>query len=696
MISQPLSIEDFDRYFAAVNDGHRPYDWQRSLLEFVVGEGRWPDRIDAPTGSGKSCVVEIHVFANALAAASPLAALPRRLVSVVGRRALVDAMEHRAQRLAAAIDDAANGTVLGAVRQALVCRAGREAARGGEVRVTSLRGGMPLSFGWRDDPLVCQVVCATPDMWGSAALFHGYGSSARARPRDAAMLVYDTVAILDESHLNRQLAVTGRRIADLTATEGLASRVPPLQFVEMTATHGDEDRSTAGTAVRLDWSIASADAEDRTLGAMLHRPKPISFLTVPEWPLPRHGRKRMSGLSAIVDAVAAERASVAGTVGCILNRVDDALEVSRMLAGAGLRTATLVGRMRPVELAALRAQHPDLLTTTGDPDVDVLVATQTLEVGVDVDLHALVTDLAPGSALAQRAGRLNRIGARAGGSITVVVPEHRDRLAESSVRRGTTAPYLPEDLAMSAEWLDRLAVDPAGMSPRALRDSPPPTSSQRRLLYSRLEAADVDLLVSTSEALFAEPDLTFWLRDELVEQPGVSIVARRLPDSHGPVVVVERGGPAEAADLELLAATPPLPHELYPCTMSSAREYLAQFGDDPRAYVWDAVNGSVRRFDGWLRPGDAVIVPAGICRGVSDGVITSRRRSRDRRHVGTDAIGRTPPSAAESGGWPDRRRVLRGVRHPASPRSRRRSVRGAHRIRVRRSGRCAASAAGRR
>ena len=637
MTTRELQPHDFDEYFAAANGGHRPYDWQRKLCAFVIEHGAWPDRIDAPTGSGKSCIVDIHLFVNALAGGHELPALPRRLISIVGRRALVDAMERRAQRIAQAIDDAAPDSVLAAVRAGLERRSGLVGSTPAERRVvvTSLRGGIPLTYGWRDDPLVCQIVCATPDMWGSSALFRGYGSSDRARPRDAALLVYDTVAVLDEAHLNRQLAVTARRIAELTAAEPLATHVPALQFVEMTATHSSELEQATGAApgtamastVALDWSVVGDSPPPGSLGALLSRPKPISIRTVPEWPLPRHGRQRSTGIESIVEAVIAERAGANGTVGCILNRVDDAIEVDRMLRKRGLTTACLVGRMREVELLRLQDAHPSLLTPAGDAGIDVLVATQTLEVGVDVDLHALVTELAPGTSLAQRAGRLNRLGARESGSLTVFVPADPESLKSNRAMKGGTAPYDPADLSAALEWLRGLAESRDGMSPLVLRTRPAPVASPLRLLYSRLEWSDADLFANTSESLFAEPDLTFWLRDELVEQPSVSIVARELPaPREGEGEGVQRvlaGGPTEAADLELLALTPPVGHELYPCTFKSATEFLEQFGEEPRAYAWDSATGTVRRFSGRLRPGDVIIVPAGEGTGVSGGTITT-------------------------------------------------------------------------
>ena len=53
----------------------------------------------------------------------------------------------------------------------------------------------------------------------------------------------------------------------------------------------------------------------------------------------------------------------------------------------------LVGRMRPYDLKKLQKKHSKLFTTEGDESVKVVVATQTLEVGIDVDFADLVTEL---------------------------------------------------------------------------------------------------------------------------------------------------------------------------------------------------------------------------------------------------------------------------------------------------------------
>ena len=110
------------------------------------------------------------------------------------------------------------------------------------------------------------------------------------------------------------------------------------------------------------------------------------------------------------------------TVGCVVNRVETAVKVTERLRKDGLECRLWVGRMRPWDLQQLRAQEPDLFTVEGQPGVDVLVATQTVEVGIDLDLAAMVTELASGSALAQRVGRVNRRGLRGAGEVIVVGP----------------------------------------------------------------------------------------------------------------------------------------------------------------------------------------------------------------------------------------------------------------------------------
>ena len=263
-----LGIQDFDVFFAEFHAGHQPFPWQRQLLERLLSTGRWPGGIVAPTGAGKSSVLHLHVFAQAVTAASEAVGLPRRLVHVVGRRALVDDMASSAAVLGHRLQQALTEeeqSVIGEVARALQAMN----PSGDPLPVTVLRGGVPPQRGWVDDPAACQIVCATPDMLGSRLLFRGYGTSRQARPREAGLLAYDTALVVDEAHLNRQLLATARRVADLAGESPLAEQVPVLQVVETTATPSE---GVADDSLGLD---LSGPLGDDALTARMTRPKPI-------------------------------------------------------------------------------------------------------------------------------------------------------------------------------------------------------------------------------------------------------------------------------------------------------------------------------------------------------------------------------------------------------------------------------------
>lgn len=102
----------------------------------VVSTGCWPQVVAAPTGSGKSSVIDVHVYAMAATADSAVRP-PRRMAVVVNRRALVDSHLQRAERLSALLDTASEG-VLAEVAERLRSRSGTEQA----LLVASIRGGV--------------------------------------------------------------------------------------------------------------------------------------------------------------------------------------------------------------------------------------------------------------------------------------------------------------------------------------------------------------------------------------------------------------------------------------------------------------------------------------------------------------------------------------------------------------------------
>ncbi|WFE27972.1 type I-U CRISPR-associated helicase/endonuclease Cas3 [Solwaraspora sp. WMMD791] len=591
---------DFGAFFAAVRGGQQPFRWQERLLDHLLTTGRWPDQLVAPTGAGKTSVIDVHVFAVALMAASHPVRVPRRLALVVDRRALVDDQHAHATAIADLLATARGGrTVLARVAAALdSLRTGQVDPTASPLTVALLRGGAPPSRSWLDEPAGAAVLCATPDMWGSRLLLAGYGSRAQARPREAGLLAFDTVAVVDEAHLSRQLVTTARRVAELAAVADEPLGVPVLQVVETTATpHAD-----AGVAVGVEADDLAVDAP---LRQRLTSPKPVTLVPVPAWPIPKTGPAFKAGVAALADEAARLREAVrlresvrlrdthGGTVGCFVNSVAVAAAVAAELRARGLTVELICGRLRPYDVDRLRPPASNLLSLGGDPTVDVLVSTQSLEVGVDLDLAAAVTELAPGGALAQRAGRVNRLGLRPVTEISVLVP------AGELPDAAQSGPYQRDDLAAALTWLAGRAADPAGLAPWALRDPRPPAPALRRDLLQRLELAQAWQLARTSDdlAAAAQDDLDLWLSDDL-----------DAPD-HEFGIVVRRALPADAADaVRLIEALPPRPHEVFPVSIRLATEICKRL--NPGSVLVRPGEPAPRPLteDERIRPGDELVI----------------------------------------------------------------------------------------
>lgn len=589
-----LSGADFAEFFAALNDGHTPFAWQQRLVDHILATGRWPDVIASPTGTGKSSVVDVHVFVNAVAALGG-DRVPRRLSAVVNRRALVDSQEQKASRLAELLASPEGAApIIATVSRAL---GRRRATPGVPLRVVSLRGGLPRDRTWVDDPTVCTIVCATPDMWGSRLLFRGYGSSRRARPREAGLLGLDSVMVLDEAHLNRQLLRCARTIGRLIDPSAAALGALALQVVETTATPTSDDRKA--TMIGVDTSDCDSDA---VLARRIRTPKPTTIIPTESWPKTsaRHpGRQNHAHISVLADhteELHRRHGLPAGgrTVGCLVNTVGTAITVAAELRRRGRRVEIRVGPMRPWDLEHSLAIKPGLYTLDGDPDTEILVATQTVEVGIDIDLGAAVTELASGPALAQRAGRVNRIGRSESTEFRVLTPPESTAVADYP-------PYRAEDLDASLTWLKRRAADRSGMAPEMLLADPPPVDTTRRLAFQTPTSIDAELWAQTSDVLVSEPSLDLFLRDSLDKDPAAAglVVRADLPSE-------------DTSALALLKEVPPQALEVFPAKLSDLNNLLPNVLDSEgaaaRAFLLR--DGNVRQIapEDRLRPGDVIVL----------------------------------------------------------------------------------------
>ncbi len=520
--------ERFSAFFAEANGGAVPYPWQVALVETIASTGRWPD-IAAPTGAGKSSVVDVHVFLVAEHAAGHLQTRPpRRLVLVAPRRVLVDDQFERAVGLATALADASAG---GALAEAASSLRGLRTSQGEDAAVPltawRLRGGVSLENGWRLEPAACQVICATPQMWGSRVLFRGFNASRNSRNLEAGLLGQDSVVVVDEAHLHERLVDTARNVARRS------SPAMGLQVVAMSATRAPSSAAAA---------LTDDDYADPNLARRVRANKTVEVVSVPDW-----------SANVVAATVAAARAAHGGgTVGIFVNDVTSALRVAAELAGGEQGVEIVCGRMRPADLDRLRARRPGLLSQRGNPEVSFLVATQSLEVGVDLDLAAMVTMLAPAAALVQRAGRLNRSGRRPESRFVVLAPEDLDDGASGS-------PYTVDELAAAEGWLRKLGTD---ISPEAVaHHTLPPVE---RPVLPALRAPDLETLALSSDLLAADPDVELYLQEPGDVSPEVQVAAR-----------MHLGLEDEVVQAALLAC-PPRSHEVATLRLGAQLQRVAQ------------------------------------------------------------------------------------------------------------------------
>lgn len=396
-----IQCSDFSEFFAALNGGYAPFTWQQELVAHIVETGSWPDRIVAPTGAGKSSVVDVHLFVNALFACGTGPRVPRRLNVVVGRRALVDSQADRAReilrQMTMILDKeeplTSREEIIYRVAQALLSFQVHDDVRPfeiGHIRGELSNRSLPVN-----EISACAIIAATPDMWGSRLLFRGYGSTKGARPRETAVVSMDSVMVLDEAHLNQQLLVTARRIAQLQKY-GADVGVPTLQVVETTATPSELEENQNQIGVDVSQLDSPHDAE---LLRRVNSAKRLTRIPLDKW----NGKAENSAvINSAVDEVLGlckklepNNAGQSKTVGCIVNHVGTAVKVADKLKKESLGVKLIVGRMRPFDMKKLRDDHPNLFTCKGDSTIDVVVATQTLEVGIDLDFSSLVTELLP-------------------------------------------------------------------------------------------------------------------------------------------------------------------------------------------------------------------------------------------------------------------------------------------------------------
>lgn len=398
----------FPAFFREVT-GREPFPWQVRLAERLCG-GEVPDLVDVPTGLGKTSVIIAWAFALAasLEDRGPAArTLPLRLIYVVDRRVIVDSTYELARQLVERLDpDAPAGPVAGRVAAALKGLAGADAR---PLEAVRMRGGVTWDARWLDRPHQPAVVVSTVDQFGSRLLFRGYGVTPSMAPINAALCGLDAWVVVDEAHIAEPLAETLDRVRRLQRASAEAA-LPHLRHTLMSATARTAGSANDRLTATLETETAAVSPAAQVAQRRLTVPKPTELEEVN---VRGKGVERYRALGAELAQRLAGFAEAPGRYAVLCNTVQAARAAFEHLEKRRPGAAWLLtGRVREFERERLVPAILDQFRSGSPPPGAALslVATQTVEVGADLDFDAIVTECAPLASLVQRFGRVRRMG----------------------------------------------------------------------------------------------------------------------------------------------------------------------------------------------------------------------------------------------------------------------------------------------
>jgi CRISPR-associated endonuclease/helicase Cas3 len=675
-MSEPtLTHAHFPAFFKAVW-GFDPFPWQADLLtRLATGEdarrtfagrpGEWPAVLDLPTGSGKTAALDIALFHLALEAdKGERRRAPVRIAFVVDRRLIVDDAFARAEWLADVLAWSLMGTEE-AERLRAELEADAHRAHLGDVlrrvqaepivrRVASrlcnlagpkqppmvarrLRGGAPREDDWARTPVQPTILCSTVDQVGSRLLFRGYGVTDRMKPIHAGLLGSDCLILLDEAHLSKPFRQTLEAVRSLRGGDEARA---PFGFAVLTATPDAEAKTRFG--------LTDRDHADPILSARISAEKPARLVAIESRQGVDPEARRVEGVADWTRNLLAEL-SAAGVatpaLGVVVNRVARARAVFGRLKAELQESANvtlIIGPARSVdredraaELDSIRTRSPG--APRGLPKPLIVVATQTIEAGVDIDFDGLVTEAAALDALRQRFGRLNRAGRRIAAKAAILAykadvgakaddPVYGDRIAKTWAKLKQLAPG-PDgrvDFGIAA-LRQQIGEEEAGTLAAPASDAPVLLPAYARLWSQTWPIPNAD------------PSVALFLHGPDRSSKSVQIVWRAdIDEQHDLRPAMGESESAKAAQnrlVELLKLVPPRAAEAIEVPLWAARAWLnrpergqADFSDSieqeqdadvattaaRRAFRWEGENGERTGviYASSLENGDLIVVPS--------------------------------------------------------------------------------------
>lgn len=612
-----MSSLDFAAFFREVH-GVTPLPWQNRLAQHLLANNEWPDLIDLPTASGKTACLDIALFHLAWCAdrGEPWLAA-RRIVFMVDRRIIVDAAFERAEKIRIALAESSAPAVKVVaealfkldVNTALVCQ--------------KLRGGMPRERGFAMNPAQPMIISSTLDQIGSRLLFRGYGMSPYSWPLHAGLLGHDTLLLLDEAHLSYPFAQTIAAIRrEQARAEQALPNIRPVKLIPLSAT-----AQTQGQPFQLD----EQDFNNSILAERRNAPKPAQLVDGSG-----KAAERIKALLRETERIYTSLESEAPTVAVIVNRVRVARELFEQLKKShksdDIQIELMIGRSRPLDRDKVASKLLARAGSNRNPISGerglIVVATQSIEVGADLDFQGMVTECASIDALRQRFGRLDRLG-------------HFRKARAAIVGGGEPVddPIYGSALSDTWQWLNKVSQAHGGSRVVDFAISAMDTTLPKEHAHLAaplreclpLTPAYVQLLAQTSPIPMYDPDVSSLLHGVGTIEPDIQVIWRNaLPmQKRGKNLLLDK----DETDLvgHMLDLMPPTSLETLALPISSVRTWLT--GAKGNSELTD-IEGTAapddevpakkplaqqvwrRQQDGWkatsvrqLRPGDTIVVP---------------------------------------------------------------------------------------
>ena len=387
--------------------------WQQRLYDEHFANGKLPSAVSMPTGLGKTAVMAIWLIALAQQMKSGQLRVPRRLVYVVDRRAVVDQATQSAEDLRANLQKDGSEDL-------------RDAFGLSEHEafpISTLRGQFVDNRDWLTDPSRPAIIVGTVDMIGSRLLFEGYGVSRKMRPYHAGLLGSDTLVLLDEAHLVPPFEALLVEISENAKrygpqNEALGELIPRLQLLPLSATGRrqtlqpftleEKDFRHPDDAIALKRLLAKKRLTLQDQGDN----KLEDILAKQAWAMAKKAEEQSNGGSGETH-LKPVRIIVYCDSRQVAEKTKRALDKKAKNTAAEGRTELFVGARRVKERtdAEDRLKELGFLAGAGQQTApSFLIATSAGEVGVDLDADHLVCDLVAWERMVQRFGRVNRRG----------------------------------------------------------------------------------------------------------------------------------------------------------------------------------------------------------------------------------------------------------------------------------------------